>query len=112
MSVMVVDIWQMTPFTILILFAAMTGISEDWIEAAQVDGAKFWRIVRKIILPALMPILMFILLMRTMDLFKILTPSMCSPKAARAFRQRPCRCIPIRSAFPNTKWATRWRCLL
>ena len=52
MSVMVVDIWQMTPFTILILFAAMTGISEDWIEAAQVDGAKFWRIVRKIILPA------------------------------------------------------------
>lgn len=71
MSVMVVDIWQMTPFTILILFAAMTGISEDWIEAAQVDGAKFWRIVRKIILPALMPILMFILLMRTMDLFKI-----------------------------------------
>ena len=48
----------------------MTGISEDWIEAAQVDGAKFWRIVRKIILPALMPILMFILLMRTMDLLR------------------------------------------
>ncbi len=70
-SVIIVDIWQMTPFSILILFAAMMGISEDWIEAAQVDGAAFWQIVRKIIIPTIIPMLLFILLMRTMDLFKI-----------------------------------------
>ena len=71
LSVMIVDVWQMTPFTILVLFAAMMGISDDWIEAAQVDGARFWRIVRKIILPSVSPMVFFVLLMRTMDLLKI-----------------------------------------
>lgn len=70
-SVMVVDIWQMTPFTILILYAAMLGICDDWIEAASMDGASFFMIVRKIIIPSVMPMLSFILLMRTMDLMKI-----------------------------------------
>lgn len=71
LSVIIVDIWQMTPFSILILFAAMTGISDDWIEAAQMDGAGFGQIVRKIIIPTITPMILFILLMRTMDLFKI-----------------------------------------
>ena len=70
-SVMVVDIWQMTPFTILILYAALLGISEEWIEAAQLDGAGFFTIVRRIVIPAVLPMTSFILLMRTMDLMKI-----------------------------------------
>lgn len=70
-SVILVDIWQMTPFTILILYAAMMNINEEWIEAAQVDGAGFFRIVRKIVVPAVLPMTTFVLLMRTMDLLKI-----------------------------------------
>lgn len=70
-SVILVDIWQMTPFTTLILFASMMGISDDWIEAAQVDGARFFSIVRHIIIPSVIPMLFFVLLMRLMDLLKI-----------------------------------------
>ena len=69
-SVILVDIWQMTPFTILILYAAMLGINDDWLEAAQVDGASFGTVVRKIIIPSLLPMSSFILLMRSMDLMK------------------------------------------
>ncbi len=71
LSVIIVDIWQMTPFTSLILYASMMGISEDLIEAAEVDGAKFWTIVKAIIIPSVIPMLFFILLMRLMDLLKI-----------------------------------------
>lgn len=70
-SVILVDIWQMTPFTILILYAAMMNINEDWIEAASVDGAGFWKIVQKIVIPSVLPMTTFVLLMRTMDLLKI-----------------------------------------
>lgn len=70
-SVILVDIWQMTPFTILILYAAMMNISEEWIEAAQVDGAGFFKIVKKIVIPSVLPMTTFVILMRTMDLLKI-----------------------------------------
>ncbi len=70
-SVILVDIWQMTPFTILILYAAMMNINEEWIEAAQMDGAGFFTIARRIIVPSVLPMTTFVLLMRTMDLLKI-----------------------------------------
>jgi len=71
LSVMLVDVWQMTPFVILVLFAAMMGMSEDCIEAAKVDGAGFWQVVRKIIIPFVAPMISFVMLIRSMDLFKI-----------------------------------------
>lgn len=70
-SVILVDIWQMTPFVVLVLYTGMTGISEDCIEAAQVDGARYWQIVRGMILPSIAPLISFAMLIRTMDLFKI-----------------------------------------
>lgn len=70
-SVILVDIWQMTPFVVLVLYTGMTGISEDCIEAAQVDGARYWKIVRGMILPSIAPLISFAMLIRTMDLFKI-----------------------------------------
>ena len=70
-SIILVDVWQMTPFTILILYAAMMNINDDWIEAAQIDGASFFKTVKKIVIPSILPMTSFILLMRTMDLLKI-----------------------------------------
>ena len=70
-SIILVDVWQMTPFTILILYAAMMNINDEWIEAAQIDGASFFKTVKKIVIPSILPMTSFILLMRTMDLLKI-----------------------------------------
>lgn len=70
-SIILVDVWQMTPFTILMLYAAMMNINDEWIEAAQIDGASFFKTVKKIVIPSILPMTSFILLMRTMDLLKI-----------------------------------------
>ena len=43
-TLIVVDIWQWTPFMFLILLAALQGVPEDLIEAARIDGARSFRI--------------------------------------------------------------------
>ncbi len=70
-SVILVDIWQWTPMTFLIMMAGMQSIPKDVLEAAQKDGAKGWRLYWYIILPQLRSHLFLALLLRTIDTFKI-----------------------------------------
>lgn len=70
-SLILVDIWQWTPFVILILHAGMLGISEEQFEAARIDGAGRVRISRSIVLPAILPQILLVLLFRTMDTYRI-----------------------------------------
>lgn len=48
-------VWQCAGYYMLIYIAALQNISSDVLEAAAVDGASSWQIVRKIKLPALAP---------------------------------------------------------
>jgi multiple sugar transport system permease protein len=66
-----IDVWQWTPFVILILHAGMLAIPSELTEAARVDGASAWRIVRHIFLPALRPLILLVLLFRTMDVYRL-----------------------------------------
>ncbi|HEX4444122.1 MAG TPA: sugar ABC transporter permease [Galbitalea sp.] len=70
-SLMLVDIWQWTPFVVLILHAGMLGISEEQFEAARIDGAGRLRILRSIVLPGIAPQILLVLLFRTMDTYRI-----------------------------------------
>ena len=70
-ALIVVDIWQWTPFVILILHAGMLGISEEQLEAARMDGAGRLRIAWSIIIPNIAPQILLVLLFRTMDTYRI-----------------------------------------
>jgi multiple sugar transport system permease protein len=70
-SIMLVDIWQMTSFVILIFYAGLTTISTECIESAYVDGASFIKTVYYIIIPFMLPTIFLVIILRTMDLFKI-----------------------------------------
>jgi multiple sugar transport system permease protein len=70
-ALMLVDVWQWTPFVILVLHAGMLSIPEEHFEAAQVDGAGKLRVLRSIVLPALVPQILLVLLFRTMDTYRI-----------------------------------------
>jgi len=69
-SVMIVDIWQWTPFAMLIFLAGLESLPLEPYEAARVDGAHAWQIIRYITLPQLAPIIAVILMFRTLDAFK------------------------------------------
>lgn len=63
-SIVLVNIWFMTPFVLLILEAALSGIPKEPLEAAAIDGAGYWKRVRYIILPMLKGTILFVLIFR------------------------------------------------
>lgn len=71
LTTVIVDVWQWTPFVFVIALAGLQGMPNDILEAAHVDGANAWQSFRSITLPLLSPILWLILLLRTIDAFKI-----------------------------------------
>jgi multiple sugar transport system permease protein len=61
-----IDVWQSTPFVMLVLLAGLQNIPESLYEAARIDGANALRAFRYITLPLLKPSAAVALLMRTM----------------------------------------------
>jgi len=70
-TVILVDIWQWTPFVFLVSLAALQALPDDLYEAAKVDGASGWSMFRYITLPLMTPILTLILLLRLVESFKV-----------------------------------------
>lgn len=70
-AVAVAYIWRTLPFAILLVYAALQGISRELYEAAAVDGAGPWRRFRHITLPMLQPIIVVILILRTSFAFAV-----------------------------------------
>lgn len=71
LSVIVVDIWQWTPFVFLVLLAGLQAIPQEPYEAALIDGSSRWQTFRHVTLPLLKPAILIALLLRTMDLLRV-----------------------------------------
>ncbi|MBY3198084.1 carbohydrate ABC transporter permease [Rhizobium laguerreae] len=78
-SVMIADIWQWTPFVVLLTMASLEALPGDPQNAARVDGAREWQVLWHITLPALHRALLVVALIRaidsvkTFDIFYIMT---------------------------------------
>jgi multiple sugar transport system permease protein len=62
-AILTITAWSMCGFAVLVVSAGLTGISSDYAEAAAVDGATGWQILRWITLPLLRSTLIFLVLM-------------------------------------------------
>lgn len=69
-TLIVVDVWQWTPFVFLIVFARLQALPRDVFEAAQVDGAGRVGMLSRITLPLLMPAIAFAAIFRAIDAFR------------------------------------------
>ncbi|WP_409305063.1 carbohydrate ABC transporter permease [Peribacillus sp. SCS-155] len=70
-ALILTDIWQWTPFMAIILLAGLQGMSDDTIEAAQIDGASKWQTFIFVTIPGLSKIIYIAMLLRTIDSFRI-----------------------------------------
>jgi ABC-type sugar transport system permease subunit len=70
LTVVLADAWQFTPFMMLVLYAGLNTVDQSQIESAQMDGAGNWKILTRVMLPALRPLIVFVLAIRTMDAFR------------------------------------------
>jgi multiple sugar transport system permease protein len=68
--VALLEVWLNTPFTFLILYAAVMGVSQELYEAARIDGARSSQLFRYITLPSIMPAVLVALMFRYIFAFR------------------------------------------
>lgn len=71
LAIVIADVWQNTPFVMLIALAALAGIPREINEAANVDGASGFVRFTRVTLPLIRKFLIIALLFRLIDLFRI-----------------------------------------
>ena len=69
--IMIADVWQWSGFMAIALLAGIQAIPKEYFESATVDGASKVKILFHITLPMMKPVILSLLLIRTMDAFKI-----------------------------------------
>ena len=70
-TIVMVDVWECTPFMFLVLFAAFQALPVEIYDAAAVDGASNFQVFRKITFPLVAPVIVTIVLIRIIDAFKL-----------------------------------------
>lgn len=69
-AVVVVDVWQWTPFFALILLAGLQALPREVLEAAAVDGAGPWQQITRVQVPLLAPLIIIASTLRVMELIR------------------------------------------
>ncbi len=70
-AIIVCEVWQWTPFMFLLLLAALSHVDPSQLEAAELDGASYWRKLSMIVIPAIRPTVAVAVLIRGLDLVRI-----------------------------------------
>jgi multiple sugar transport system permease protein len=70
-SIIIADVWQNTPFVILVVYAGLQSVPVEPLEAAMVDGASRAQTLAHVVFPFLRPLVLFVLIIRSMDAFRI-----------------------------------------
>ena len=71
-AIVLVDVWQWTPFCFLVLLAGLSALPEEVYEAAVLDTSSGWDIFRFVTLPLLTPVLFTVIMLRLVEAFKML----------------------------------------
>lgn len=70
-GIILVDVWEWTPFIFLILYAGLRSLPVEPFESAKVDGANGWRIFWDITFPMMLPASIAAVLLRSIEAFKL-----------------------------------------
>jgi multiple sugar transport system permease protein len=69
-AIIIADIWEWFPFTLLMLLAALQMMPSEPLEAARIDGASAWQVFRHVVLPLLRPAIVVTVLFRLIESVK------------------------------------------
>lgn len=70
-SLVMIDVWQWTPFVALIVLGGLQALPVDPYEAARIDGASDWQVFWHLTLPMLRPVIWVAVMLRSVDLLRI-----------------------------------------
>ncbi len=72
LAVIMADVWSRMPLMFLILLAGLQAIPPDIYEAAEIDGANYWKALKYITLPSMRSAIIIALIIRFIDAFNLL----------------------------------------
>ena len=64
-------VWHVAPFAAIVFYAGLQTVNQDTVESAIIDGASRWQKLRYVILPHLMPLIVFVTLIHLMDAYRV-----------------------------------------
>lgn len=70
-SAILVDVWVYTPFVAVLVLAGIRSLPREPFEASDVDGASWWYMFRRLMLPMMYPYILVAVIFRLMDCLKI-----------------------------------------
>lgn len=73
-AVIIYSLWQYAGFNTVIFLAGLSALPHEVEEAARVDGASTWHVVRRIIVPLLTPTIFFVSIVNVIESLKVFTP--------------------------------------
>lgn len=83
-TLIVYGVWHAAPFAFIVFYAGLQTVPQDTVEAAMIDGASRWERIRYVVVPHLMPLVVFLTLMQLMDNFRVFEPIVGFSAAANA----------------------------
>ena len=64
-------VWHVAPFTFVVFYAGLQTVNMDTLESAIIDGASRWERLRYVVIPHLMPLIVFVSLIHLMDAYRV-----------------------------------------
>lgn len=68
---MVYRVWHVAPFAAIVFYAGLQTVSQDTLESALIDGASRWQRLKYVVIPHLMPLIIFISMIHLMDTYRV-----------------------------------------
>jgi len=72
-SISMVTVWLQLGFCVVLILAALQGISQELYESATIDGAGFWASLRHITLPMISPTIFFLIVVQSLNALQTFT---------------------------------------
>lgn len=64
-------VWHVAPFAAIVFYAGLQTVNQDSLESAVIDGASRWQRLRYVVIPHLMPLIVFVSMIHLMDSYRV-----------------------------------------
>jgi raffinose/stachyose/melibiose transport system permease protein len=98
-GVATVDLWHWWGFLCVIFFAALRQVPQEQIEAARIEGASFWQMMRYVLLPGIRPTIVLMMIMTVIWSFLVFDFVYILTQGGPAFGSEVLSTLAYRKAF-------------
>jgi len=92
-AIVIMSVWKVLGYNMVLLLVGLKSIPVVYYEAASIDGAGGWAVFRRITLPLLKPILLFVIVVSTINAYNVFTQVYVMTQGSQAAPGAPLRVL-------------------